>query len=71
MEFITHLQQRLSAFLREEIEGYEGEINATSLAELEVVVKQMGQEFGKVVIFTGGAGCLRHCSGCAAASNRA
>ena len=50
MEFITHLQQRLSAFLREEIEGYEGEINATSLAELEVAVKQMEQEFGKLVI---------------------
>ena len=50
MEFITHLQERLTGFLGEVIEGYEGEINATSLAELEVAVKQMEQEFGKLVI---------------------
>ena len=50
MEFITHLQERLTGFLREVIEEYDGEISATSLAELEVAVKQMGQAFGNLVI---------------------
>ena len=50
MDFITYLQQRLSAYLPEVIAAYEGEIKATSLGEMEVAVKAAMHELGNQVL---------------------
>lgn len=50
MEFITYLQQQLGEQLSEIINGYEGEITASNLAELEVSIKHMTHELGNQVL---------------------
>ncbi len=50
MDFITYLQQRLIAYLPEVMAGYDGEITATSLSEMEVAVKAAMHELGNQVL---------------------
>jgi hypothetical protein len=50
MDFITYLQQQLTAYLPEVMAGYEGEIRATSLSEMEVTVKKAMHEVGNKVL---------------------
>ena len=50
MDFITYLQQRLSAYLPEVMADYAGEIKATSLGEMEGAVKAAMHERGNQVL---------------------
>jgi hypothetical protein len=50
MDFITYLQQRLTAYLPEVIAAYAGEIKATSLGAMEVAVKAAMHELGNQVL---------------------
>ena len=50
MDFITYLQQQLTACLSEAIATYDGDLRATSLSEMEVAVKQMTHEVGNAVL---------------------
>ena len=52
MKFITHLQQKLEAYLPEIIASYEGEIEAASLSEMEITIRQMSHEVGGKVLRT-------------------
>jgi hypothetical protein len=46
MDFITYVQQALIKQLPEIIKGYEGEVRAESLSEMETGIKQMTHELG-------------------------
>ncbi len=50
MDFITHVQQALLAQLPGIIKGYVGGVSATSLSEMETVVRQMTHELGNGVM---------------------
>jgi hypothetical protein len=50
MDFITHLQQTMMQELPAMMAGYEGEITASSLSEMETAVKQMLHEVGNEVL---------------------
>jgi hypothetical protein len=50
MEFITNLETELKAYLPQIIRAYEGKIEADSLSEMEVEIRQMCHELGGEII---------------------
>jgi hypothetical protein len=50
MDFITHMQAGLMAAIPEIIAGYEGQVSAGSLSEMEVKVKEMSHAVGNRVM---------------------
>lgn len=50
MDFITYVQTRLSEYVPQLIQAYEGDISTESLSELEKGVREMSHELGNEVI---------------------
>ncbi len=50
MDFITYIQQRLTAYLSEVIQAYDGEVTAANLGEMEVAVKEMTHALGNEIL---------------------
>jgi hypothetical protein len=50
MDFITYVQQKTRAYRPEVIKGYNGEVTARSLGEMEVAVKKMTHELGNQIL---------------------
>jgi len=50
MDFITYVQQELTAYLPEVIKGYSAEVTAASLGEMEVAVKEMTHQLGNEIL---------------------
>jgi hypothetical protein len=50
MDFITYVQQKMTAYLPEVMAGYNGEVTAGSLGEMEVAVKAMTHSLGNEIL---------------------